>query len=179
MVERLKHKWSMLFTVSFSIFVPSLLVISNFLREHPSYMIVVPLWFSWAYYLVPAASITYDLWRLLVLNENPWKRTEIRLNWGNLLIFGLVTFGAWLFTHSWVILIPLTVSTLLYGLNLAKTVYIILGYPASIGTVIVFEFYTKPELLFLGEALLMVYFLLLKHVLEMTKHGEELSHGNA
>jgi hypothetical protein len=167
MVEGLKHRWSILVTLSFSLFTSGFMVIADFLREHPSYVIVVPLWFSWIFYFVPAASITYDLWRFLILHENPWKRTEIKPNWGNLLVFGLVTWGAWLFTHDWVILIPLVVSTLLYWLHLAKTIHLAVLYPASIGVAVLFEFQNRPKLLLLGATLLLAYFLALRRVWEM------------
>lgn len=178
MVEELKQRWIILVTFSFSLFTPGFMVIADFLRGHSSYVIVVPLWFSWIFYFVPATSITYDLWRFLILSENPWKRTKVKINWGNFLIFGLVTFGTWLFTHGGVISIPLVVSTLLYGLSLAKTIYLAVLYPASIGVTVLVEFQNRPKLLLLGGMLLLVYFLTLKRVREMMKPGEGTDYEN-
>ena len=175
----MKVRWFLLFAVFFSIFTPGVMVIGDFLLRHKEAIVVVPLWFVWLYYLVPAASIVYDVWSLLITERSPWRRTEFRHSELTLLMFLIVSACAWLFTHSLAITLPLAASTVIYGFSIAKTKYLEVFYPIFLGVGVLIEFYNHISLLFIGEALLLVYFLLLKRILKMTKHEEELNHGNA
>ncbi len=178
MVETLKQRWLLLFVVSFSIFVPSVMVIGNYLLSHREAIMVVPLWFVWVYYLVPAGSIVYDVWSLLIAERKPWEKVTLNYREGTFLIFLIILGAAWIFTHNWAITLPLIVSTILYGFNIAKSVYLEAIYPISIGISVLIELHNKPELLFAGEGLLLVYFLTLRHLLKMMPHEEETGHQN-
>ncbi|NPA47401.1 MAG: hypothetical protein GXO14_01995 [Thermococci archaeon] len=115
----------------------------------------------------------------MIAERNPWKRIEVRYRELTFLMFLVVSACAWLFTHSLAITLPLVASTVIYGFGIAKTKYLEVFYPIFLGISVLIEFHNHISLLLIGEALLMVYFLLLKRIPEMTKYREELSHGNA
>ncbi|NJF25585.1 hypothetical protein [Thermococcus sp. Bubb.Bath] len=172
MVEELKKRWLLLFAVSFSIFGPSVMVIGDYLLSHREAIIVVPLWFVWIYYLVPAGSIVYDVWSLLIAGRKPWVKVALNYRGGTFLIFIVILGAAWIFTHNWAIALPLIVSTILYGFSIAKSAYLEVIYPISIGISVLIEFQSQPELLFAGEGLLLIYFLALRHIREMMEQKE-------
>ncbi|WP_457750576.1 hypothetical protein [Thermococcus sp.] len=173
-----KVRWLLLFVISFSIFTPSLMIIGDFLLHHKEAIIVVPLWFVWLYYLVPAGSIVYDVWSLLIAERDPWKRIKFDYNEVTFLMFLIVSACAWFFTHSLAITLPLMVSTVVYGFGIAKTVYLEVLYPVFIGVGILIEFHNRLLLLLGGEVLLLVYFLTLRRIREMMKQEGETDYEN-
>ncbi len=160
----MKVRWFLLFMLSFSLFTPSLTVIWDFLRHHKEALVVVPLWFVWLFYLLPIGSIVYDLWNFLIARKNPWKMVKFNYRDITFLMFFVISVCAWLFTHSWAIVIPPIVSTILYGFSIAKTIYLEVVYPVALGISVIIEFYQQPIMLAVGIGLIVLYFAVLNNI---------------
>ena len=116
-------------------------------------------------YLLPGGSIIYDLWNFLIIGKKPWRKTGTGYREITLLLFLVVSVGAWLFTHSWAIVIPLIVSTILYGFGISKTIYLEVVYPVALGISVIIEFYQQPIMLAVGIGLIVLYFAVLNNII--------------